>query len=228
MIYAIEERNIIREYKVFYDEERLRQLLNKIVRECSYKVKGKFIHSANEIKFGHSSACSYGIIDYPRLLNGDQMYQDIIKVEDDFDGLSTENVTIEGFKVIVPKLAEIIASILNGDSDALKLLAFYENDDELISIDMQVQAKIKKSRELITASKVDIDRFIEVSDELKELRAKQKDNHYFNTELLNRYYFEVVNLIGYELVSETKKQIGPVRRLSMSEIFGNNSNIKGS
>ena len=228
MVYTLEEGNIIREYKVFYDEERLRQLFNKIVRECSYKVKGKFIHRANEIKFGHSSACSYGILDYPRLLNGDQMYQDIIKVEDDFDGLSIENVTIEGFKVIVPKLAEIIASILNGDSDALKLLAFYENDDELISIDMQVQAKIKESRELITASEVDIDRFIEVSDELKELRVKQKDNHYFNTELLNRYYFEVVNLIGYELVSETKKQIGPVRRLSMSEIFGNNSNIKGS
>lgn len=224
MVYTLEEGNIIREYKVFYDEKKLRELLNKIVRECSYKIEGEFTLKVSEVIYGYDKDRSYGIRKLPSLLNGDPMYQDTTKVCDDYDGLSTERVFVNGSKVILPKLAEIIASILNGDSEALKLLAFYENDDELISIDMQMQAKIKKSRELITASEVEIDRFIEVSDELKELRAKQKDNHYFNTKLLNRYYFEVINLIVYELVSETKKPSGPVRRLSMNEIFGNNSN----
>lgn len=221
MTYTIEDGNVTSIYKVIYEKEKLEELLNKIVRECSYKVKGKFKYRYGEISYISNP---YRITKGPLLPNGEDIYQDIIKIEDDFDGLSIENVTIEGARVIVPKLAMIVASILNGNIKSLNLLQAYVDNDELISIDMKINAKINELREIINATEVEIDKFIEVSTELKELRNNQKENQCFNTVLLNRYYFEVVNLISYELVSKTIKHSGPVRRLSMSEMFGNNSN----
>ena len=77
MNYKIREGNIVRVYNIVYDKEKLEELLNKIVRECSYKIEGEFTLKVSEVKYGYDKDSSYGIRKLPSLLNGDPMYQDI-------------------------------------------------------------------------------------------------------------------------------------------------------
>ena len=174
MVYTLEEGNIIREYKVFYDEERLRELLNKIVRECSYKIEGEFTLKVSEVIYGYDKDRSYGIRKLPSLLNGDPMYQDTAKVCDDYDGLSRGRVFVNGSKVILPKLAYIIFSILNGDVDAIKLLVEYASDDEIKPIEVIITKKIERLSEIKTDLNSNIDELIEISKQLTELGERKK------------------------------------------------------
>ena len=219
MNYKIREGNIVRVYNVVYDKEKLEELLNKIVRECSYKVKGEFTLKVSEVIYGYDKDRSYGIRKLPSLLNGDPMYQDIIKVEDDFDGLSRERVFVNGSKVILPKLAYIIFSILNGDVDAIKLLVEYASDDEIKPIEVIITKKIERLSEIKTDLNSNIDELIEISKQLTELGERKKEGHYLNLVSLNKCYLEAIGLINCELISEIKKPSGPVRKLSISEMF---------
>ena len=219
MNYKIREGNIVRVYNIVYDKEKLEELLNKIVRECSYKVKGEFTLKVSEVIYGYDKDRSYGIRSLPSLLNGDPMYQDTTKVYDDHDGLSRERVFVNGSKVILPKLAYIIFSILNGDVDAIKLLFEYASDDELKPIDIIITKKIERLFEIKADLSSNTDELIEISKQLTELGERKKEGHYFNLVSLNKCYLEAIGSINCELISEIRKPSGPVRKLSISEMF---------
>lgn len=219
MNYTIREGNIVRVYNIVYDKEKLEELLNKIVRECSYKIEGEFTLKVSEVKYGYDKDRSYGIRKLPSLLNGDPMYQDIIKVEDDFDGLSRERVFVNGSKVILPKLAYIIFSILNGDVDAIKLLVEYASDDEIKPIEVIITKKIERLSEIKTDLNSNIDELIEISKQLTELGERKKEGHFFNLVSLNKCYLEAIGSINCELISEIRKPSGPIKKLSLSEMF---------
>ena len=223
MNYTITEGNIIRVYNVVYDKEKIEELLNKIVRECSYKVKGIFRRDYYGISYKTNP---FRLTKRPKLPNVDIFYQELTDIATEitdwglyYPGCDPDVIIIEGAEIIAPKLASIVASILKGDIESLNLLQAYKDDVELISNDAKLNEKIEESRKIINANEVDVDKLIEISDELKELRNKQKENQYFNVDLLKHYYLEVINSISYELVSETIKSRGPVKKLSMSEMF---------
>ena len=216
MTYTIENEKVTSIYKVVYDQNKLEELLNKIVRECSYKIKGKFKHRYGEISY---ISRPYRITKGPQLPNGDFLYQDITKIDDDFDGLSCEFNIIECSEVIVPQLANIVAAIINGNSDGIDLLQAYANSNEFVSIDTAMDETVKELREKINSDERDIDGLINSLDTLKELRNKQKENQCFNIELLKLYYFEVVNSINFELVNQMIKPRGLVKMRTMDEIF---------
>ena len=223
MNYTIIEGNITRVYNVVYDQAKLKELLDKIVRECSYKVKGIFRHSYRGVQY---KTKPFRLTKGPELPNGDICYQDLTNITTEitdwdlhYPGSDPDVIIIEGNQIIAPKLASIVASILNGEVESLKLLQAYKDDVELISNDVKLNDKIKESRKIINATEVDVDKFIEISGELKELRNKQKENQFFNVDLLKQYYLEVFNSISFELVSETIKSTGPVKKLGMSEMF---------
>lgn len=219
MNYKIREGNIVRIYNVVYDKEKLEELLNKIVRECSYKIKGEFTLKVSEVIYGYSRDKCWGIRSLPSLLNGDPMYQDTTKVCDDYDGLSRERVFVNGSKVIVPKLAYIIFSILNGDVDAIKLLVEYASDDEIKPIEVIITKKIERLLEIKTDLNSNIDELIEISKQLTELGERKKEGHFFNLVSLNKCYLEAIGSINCELISEIRKPSGPIKKLSLSEMF---------
>ena len=219
MNYKIREGNIVRVYNIVYDKEKLEELLNKIVRECSYKIEGEFTLKVSEVKYGYDKDRSYGIRKLPSLLNGDPMYQDTTKVCDDYDGLSRERVFVNGSKVILPKLAYIIFSILNGDVDAIKLLVEYASDDEIKPIEVIITKKIERLSEIKTDLNSNIDELIEISKQLTELGERKKEGHFFNLVSLNKCYLEAIGSINCELISEIRKPSGPIKKLSLSEMF---------
>lgn len=219
MQYTIENGDTTRIYEVIYDKAKLEELLNKIVRECSYKVKGKFTLKASEVKFGYNKNLLYGISGLPSLFNGDPMYQDIIKVDDDFDGLSIENIFIDGTKVMAPKLASIVVSLLKGDVNTIKLLLEYADDDELKPINDIIVSKIEELTKIRNDIDEKVNRLIEISIQLKELGERKKEKHYFDVNLLNKYYNKVIDSIDFKLISEIRKQSGHVRKLSVKDVF---------
>jgi hypothetical protein len=224
MQYTIEKGDTTRIYEVIYDKEKLEELLNKIVRESSYKVKGEFILKVSEVVYGFDHERCYGIRKLPSLLNGDPIYQDVTKVYDDHDGLSRERVFVNGSKVILPKLAYIIFSILNGDVDAIKLLFEYASDDELKPIDIIITKKIDRLVEIKADLNANNDELVEISKQLTELGERKKVGHYFDLFSLNKCYSEAVGSISFELISEIRKPSGPVRKLCLSEVLGSGCN----
>lgn len=203
MTYTKKEGKSTKTYEVSYDKEQLKELLNKIVRECSYKVKGKFEHNCGEIIYEYNP---YRIIDGPRLPNGDFIYQDIKKIYDDFDGMCSCIDTVEGSMVMVPELANIVARLIKEDSSAIDSLLDYENSDEFVSIESEIDLKVKEIHKKSSTAEKDVDKLIELSKKLEMLRNKQTNNQYFNLVLLGMYYSMVKDSINYQLVSDKKEQ----------------------
>ena len=195
--------NSTKTFEVSYDKEQLKELLNKIVRECSYKVKGKFEHRCGEIVYEYNPC---RIIDGPRLPNGDFIYQDITRIYDDFDGMCSCIDTVEGSMVIVPKLANIVVRLIKEDSSAIDDLEAYAYSDEIISIDTRIERTVNEIHKKSSTAEKDVDKLIELSEELKQLRNKQNNNQYFNLVLLGMYYSMVKDSINYQLVSNEKEQ----------------------
>ena len=204
MTYTKKEGNSTKTFEVSYNKEQLKELLSKIVRECSYKVKGKFEHKCGEIVYEYNPC---RIIDGPRLPNGDFIYQDITRIYDDFDGMCSCNDTVEGSMVMVPELANIVARLIKEDSSAIDALEAYAYSDEFVSIESKIDLKVNEIHKKSSTAEKDVDKLIELSKELEPLRSKQTNNHYFNLVLLGMYYSMVKDSINYQLVSNQKEQV---------------------
>ena len=204
MTYIENKGDKTRVFDVSYNKDQLEDLLNKIVRECSYKVKGEFRHRCGEIRYGYMP---YQIIDGPRLPNGESLYQDITRIYDDFDGMCSCFDTIEGSKVIVPELANIVARLIKEDSSAIDSLLAYENSDELVSVYTKIDETVNEIHKKSSSTERNVDKLIELSKGLEELRNKQIKNQYFDPILLGYYYSMIKCLISYELVSEKKNPV---------------------
>ena len=192
--------NIEKTYLVSYDKDKLRSLLNEIVKNCSYEISGKFvIYNFGYIKVDFKNNL---IISGMELPNGVCMYKNIkdiypSKVKDMYS--SYDAIAILGTKVEVPMLAYIIRDILADDDNSINLLFEYEADEELIPI-MERIASLNS--DILKISNFDFDRKINELYNLKKLCEKKKNKQYFNLELLNKYYVRAISLIDLQLVSE--------------------------
>ncbi len=178
-----------RVYEIIFDREKLKLILDEIVKYTSYRVSGEF-RSPDRIKFeGHN------IIKGASLPNGEPMFQDITRI-----WWGGDAHYIKGVKIIPPKLATIIEGILNGHEGSFRAFIKYETEYELISIDEKIAAA-KLDAEMIDESKPDAK--IKALKRIEKLYLEKRDNRYFNTDLLKDYYNLARSLFKLHLVKET-------------------------
>ena len=112
MEYIEKKGNVERVYEVLYDKEKLKELLDKIVRTASYREQGTHIilagpkYENNKFEEGQE----------PKLLNGDPRFENITSLSEwSSDGIYSyhgDSIQIKGTKVVPPRLEYIIYNIL--------------------------------------------------------------------------------------------------------------------
>ena len=197
----IEKNNgIDRVYSVNYNDEKLRELLNEIVRNASYKENGIFVAPYNaEVDYKNNK-----FISGANLPNGDPMFENIERIYSYVYGspfiYNDDSITVKGTKVTSPALASIIAGILEGDASSVHNFMYYEGHEELIPID----EKIALTNDSINGiSNFEFGMKIDALNKLKDLCKQKHLRQYFNTVLLKEYYLKACELIKFEEVEST-------------------------
>ena len=148
MKYIEENGSVKRVYEVHYDKEKLKELLDRIIKTASYREEGTHIIPAgpeyeNNIFKGGKE---------PRLSNGDPTFENIKSIREytstDTYSFHGDSIEIEGTKVVPPLLEYIIRNILKGDENGINDLMNYQNYPELIDIDVKINDANKKVDEI--------------------------------------------------------------------------------
>lgn len=188
-----------RVYEVYVDKEKLNVLLDKVIKETSYREIGDFELPYNASFEGNR------ITSGAKLLNGDPMFEDIKRIYP--DKLYGENSSfsdgiiykVEGVKVVVPDLAKVLNDIRKGIYGSINNLFEYSKNPELIPI----QDKIDEANKQVDfIDNYEVDEKIEALKSLKKLIDDLNDGRYFDEVLLKEYYNEAFSLISLELKSE--------------------------
>lgn len=199
--------NYERVYEVIINHEELTELLNKLVKNVSYRCNGEFVESRSTKVDTMNNTVDLC------LPNGDSVYENITNTRVKSEDCSPceyydAPYAIKGTKVVAPKLAYIIKGLLNGDERSLNDIVNYKSDSELISIDEQITLcdyKIDK----ISNSKCD--EKINALKELKDLYYRKENKQYFDIELLKCFYERACCFIELKLISEkTYKNVKPI------------------
>ena len=198
MKYVEKSDNVERVYSVYYDELALLNLLNRIVRQASYRVNGTFTAPYGARYSGKKFTSG------AELPNGDPMYENITSIypytsNDDQYSYRNDSIAVEGTKITSPHLADIIKGIIDGKSNSISEFLNYSKSEELISLDK----KIFNINEVI--DKTDnfcYDEKIEALELLKRYCENKNAGKFFDVTLLKRFYDEACSLIGLQLVSE--------------------------
>lgn len=189
--------NVERVYSVYYDCEKLKELLDEIVRKASYKTDGKFTAPYNASFEGNAFTSGAS------LPNGDPMYENIKRIyrytSNGPYSYHDDSIAVEGTKVTPPELAFIIERILSEDSDSIYEFLNYTTHDELVPIDEKIAAADKAVDEI---DNFDVDKKINALNSLKQFCEDKKSKEYFDAELLKQYYLQARSLIELQLVSE--------------------------
>lgn len=189
--------NIERVYLVCYDNEKLKELLDKVVRNASYKTDGRFTAPYNASFKGNA------FISGADLPNGDPMYENIKMIYNYTSNgpysYHNDSIAVEGTEITPPKLAFIIERILSDEPNSIYEFLNYATHDELIPIDEKIAAANKTVNEI---DNFDFDKKINALNSLKQFCEDKKAKKYFDVELLKQYYFQARSLFELELVSE--------------------------
>ena len=217
MNYIKKEENIEREYNVTYDKEKLKDLMDRIVKTASYTEKGTYSVTNGKTKNKRFRLYEYedGLFtgEQPTLTNGDPLFKTTTTI---FPINSEDKLRVCGTRVVEPGLSQILNRILK-DDEGIETLVNYENSSELVKIDEKISnliIKIDSTDNYNTSVKIGL---------LKELEQElysQKSGRFFNTELLKAYYEEAKSLFEFELVRETKTTSGV--KTFYKDIFNNN------
>lgn len=188
---------IERVYSVYYDSEKLKKLLDEIIKNVSYKTEGTFT-APSDAKFEGNRFISGA--DLP---NGDPMYENINRIyrytSDEPWSYPYDSIGVEGTQVTPPELAFIIVSILADEPNSIYEFLNYPADDELIPMDEKIETTNKIINE---TDNFDFDNKIDALNYLKSLYEKKQNKEYFDVELLKHYYLQARSLFELELVSE--------------------------
>lgn len=214
MRYTRKEGNVEYIYEVGFPTRTLADLLNEIIRKCSYKVTDKFSFTyGNEgsLKFNNDKT---QIIEGASLLNGDPEYVDITDVYNYQYEHPGDSFRINGTKIVSPELASIVYDIINKDNRGLERLLDYQNNDDLIPIDEQI-ANLRNG--VNAMSDFDVDDKIDALTELKGLLQRKANKEFFDAELLKSYYERVLQLITFKLDKTITHHDGPT--YSFDQLF---------
>ena len=198
MNYEVTNGNVKKIYSVHFDNEKLEDVLNGVCREACYKVKDERLEMPSGAKWKENK-----IIDGAKLPNGDPMFININSIYEytSNGGYSYPNdsLGIDGTKLIVPKLAYILADLIDNKEGSLKEFLDYEHSPELISIDKKISIL---SARIDNVNNENYNRKIELLEQMKELCENKKNNHFFNASLLAIYYEEACSIIELHLEKE--------------------------
>lgn len=197
MKYIEKNKNVERVYSVHYDSEKLKELLDEVVRNLSYRTDGHF-NPLHIITFDGNVITSGA-----NLPNGDPEYENIKKIE--YYNYQDDSIRVVGTKVTSPRLAFIIKKILSDDEKGIYEFLDYKNASELIPIDEQIVAANKAIDEI---DNFDFNKKMSALNELKSLCAVKENKQYFDVELLKQYYLQAYSLIELELISEKTMMSG--------------------
>lgn len=200
MKFIEKKENVEREYDVYYDREKLKEILDEIVKKTIYKTDGNFTapHGAsfngNEFTKGAS------------LPNGDPMYENIKKIyyytSSGPYSYHNDSIAVEGTQVTSPELAYIIEKILADEPESINEFFEYFFHPELVPIDEKIK---KLNNEIDEIDNFDFDRKINALNNLKCLCEEKRVKAYFDPDLLRKYYTQAYFLFELRLVNEKTK-----------------------
>lgn len=197
--------NVEKVFSVCYDGKKLESLLDKIVKETSYRTAGTFTAPSDvEVDFKRNE-----IISGARLPNGDPIYENIKRIykytSKSVHSYHNDSIGVEGIEVTAPLLSYIIDDILLDKCDSIYDFLNYETCGELISIDEEIRLcdeYINSINNFKTEDK------IYHLNKLKKLCERKRLKQYFNVELLGQYYLQAQSLIELHLESEKTYKTG--------------------
>ena len=206
MEFVEKNENIERVYSVCYDVEKLKELLDEIVKKASYKTDGRFTAPYNASFEGNVFTSG---ADLP---NGDPMFENIKRIyyytSDGPYSYHNDSIAVEGTQVTPPELAFIIERILSDEPNSIYELLNYATHDELVPIDEKIAAA---NRAVNGIDNFDFDKKINALNSLKHFCEDKKTKEYFDVELLKQYYLQARSLFELQLVSEkTMKNSGRI------------------
>lgn len=197
MKFIEKKENVERVYEVYYDREKIKEILDEIVKKTSYKTEGKFTapsgasFKGNEFTNGAS------------LPNGDPMYENIKRIyyytSNGPYSYHNDSIAVEGIQVTSPELAYIIERILADEPESIYEFLEYLFHPELVPIDEKIK---KLNKEIDNIDNFDFDKKINALNNLKRLCEEKKAKAYFDTDLLRNYYMRAFFLVELRLVSE--------------------------
>ncbi len=198
--------NVERVYSVYYNNEKLKELLDEVVRNASYKTEGVFTAPYNATF--RENAFTSGA-DLP---NGDPMYENIKRIylytSNGPFSYRDDSIAVEGTQVTPPELAFIIERVLSNEPNSIYEFLNYATHDELVPIDEKIAVANKAVDEI---NNFDFDKKIKALNSLKNLCKYKSEKKYFDVELLKQYYSQARSLFEMELVSEkTMKNNGRI------------------
>lgn len=192
-------------YSVYYDGEKLKKILDEIIKKASYKIDGKFTapYGASFENNVFTSGAS--------LPNGDPMYENIKRIyrytSNGPYSYHDDSIAVEGTEVTSPALAFIIEGILSENPNSIYAFLDYQTHEELIPIDEKIAIANKTVDEI---DNLDVDKKIEALNSLKQLCEDKKSKKYFDVDLLKQYYLQARSLFELQLVSEKSKSGGRI------------------
>lgn len=216
MEYTEKSDNIERVYLIHFDTKKLTDLIDRIVKNTSYSEKGEFIVLNNSYLDFDKKILSLGI----ELPNGDPMYKDITGLYDYKP--SNERIRyghlllVQGTKINVPELADIIKNMMEGDEGSFNDFLLYEQSDELTCIDDKI-VFLSDVIDHIDNSNSDLK--INLLNKLKKLTSDKKAFKYYNTEVLKELYSEAFSYISLQLISE--KVTMKSKKILLRDYFNN-------
>jgi len=194
--YIIQEDNIERRYTVLIDAEKLKELLDEVVRKCSNRTYGK---KHEVFSFAEFDEEKKEFISGASLPNGDPMFENIENIYhlsgDTIYGFLHDYIGVDGIKVTPPYLAFILAGILEGNQKSIYCLEKYEHHEELISHSDKIEL-VNEAIESI--SNYEVDKKIKGLEYLKKLLEAEN-----NAKLLRVFYEQAKEIIKTKLISET-------------------------
>lgn len=188
---VLKDSNVEILFDVQYDANKLKDLLDRIVKKASYREKGRF--TAPYYARYENNKFINDIV----LPNGDSMYENIERISS-FD--HDDYIEVVGVEVTPPRLAYIIDGILKNKEESIYDLMNYRDNPELIPITEKIT---KANKGIDEISNLDIDNKIGALERLKELCENKKKGKYFDTQLLSEFYVEALSLIDLSIVKET-------------------------
>ena len=202
MEYKIKRNNVENVYEVNVNTNEIRQIINVLVRNCSYRERGSFVAPV-EATISEDKKLSGAL-----LPNKDPMFERIknvykIKGEDSFDSIGVDAV-----KVTPPKLTKILKGLIDGESTSIYDFIIYKNDSELVPIENRIM-KLNFELEDDPSDK-------EKQKELTELCEDYKYGRYFDADVLSDFYDKARSLITLVHVRQTTYFNEPSRQLLKS------------
>ncbi|NMA50888.1 MAG: hypothetical protein GX951_03450 [Mollicutes bacterium] len=198
--YIIQKDNIERRYTVLIDAEKLKELLDEVVRKCSYRTHGKRHEASYSAEFDEEKK---EFISGECLPNGDPMFENIEKIyrftSNNHFSYHCDSIGVDGIKVTPPYLAFILAGILKGNQESIYHLEKYDRHEELISHSDKIEL-VKEAIESI--DDYEVDKKIKGLEYLKKLLEAEKEKQYFDAKLLRVFYEQAKEIIKIKLINE--------------------------